>query len=89
MGVTEDINWLNDDRSGVKRTFEIIAAENSIGLRKLKTLHGSENWWPVKAYVRSLLEKGLVGESDGIYKLTEHGREVFEGAKVVEGMRQL
>ncbi|MEW6592124.1 MAG: hypothetical protein AB1305_00310 [Candidatus Hadarchaeota archaeon] len=89
MAVSEDIHWLNDDRDGAKKAFDIIATETSVSLRKLKALHGSENWWPVKAYVRALAERGLIAEKDGTFKLTDHGREVFEGTKVVEGMRQL
>jgi predicted transcriptional regulator len=86
MGVVEDINWLNEDKDGARKVFQIVAAEGNAGLRKIKASHGSNNWWPVKACVKLLIERGLVAESEGNYRLTDPGKKVSEGIRTMDGI---
>ncbi|MDI6884602.1 MAG: hypothetical protein QMD00_05725 [Hadesarchaea archaeon] len=85
MGVTEDINWLKENEGGVK-VFLLIAGrlKDGLSLRELKESYGSEDWWPVKAHLRALADRGLVEASEGSYRLTEYGRK-----KVLEGLRAM
>ncbi len=98
MGVSEDIQWLKEDEQGLGKIFLLIAEnvvvtadEREIGveLRKIKELYGSEDWWPVKAYVRALKDRGLIAEDENGYKLTEDGKKVREGFKAIEYVRQV
>ncbi|KUO40166.1 MAG: hypothetical protein APZ16_07065 [Candidatus Hadarchaeum yellowstonense] len=89
MGVAEDINWLKADEDGVGKVFTIIASKGGLKLRELKELYGSEDWWPVKAYVSSLIARGLVAEMEGIYRLTEDGKKVFESFKAMEVVKAI
>lgn len=84
MGVTEDINWLKDDEDGVGKVFLLIAGKGSARLRELRELFGAEDWWPVKSHLRALINRNLVVEVEGSYKLTENGRKVLEGFKAME-----
>lgn len=84
--MVEDINWLNEDKEGTRKVFQIIAGENGLGLRKIMAIHGSKNWWPVKACVKLLIDRGLVVESEGSYRLTETGKKVSDGIKTMEGI---
>jgi len=84
MGVAEAINWLKDNGEGVGKVFMLIANKGSTKLRELRELFGSEDWWPVKSHLRTLTERNLVIEVEGIYKLTENGRKVLEGFKAME-----
>ena len=84
MGVTEDINWLKNDEEGAEKIFMLIADKGGTKLRELRELFGTEDWWPVKSHLRVLIDRNLVTEVDGIYKLTENGRKVLEGFKAME-----
>jgi len=84
MGVTEDINWLKDDEEGVGKVFMLIANRGGAKLRELRELFGTADWWPVKNHLRALTDRNLVIGVEGIYKLTENGRRVFEGFKAME-----
>ncbi|MFH1821216.1 MAG: hypothetical protein ABH852_02070 [Methanobacteriota archaeon] len=89
MGVAEDINWLKADEAGVGKVFTLVASKGSMKLRELKVLYGSEDWWPLKAHVSSLMSRGLVAELDGVYKLTEDGRKVLNGFKAMEVVKAI
>lgn len=89
MGVSEDINWLKADESGVGKIFSLIADKGNLKLRELKGLFGSENWWPLKAHIGALVSRGLVIEVDGIYKLTEVGKKVQDGLKAMEVVKAI
>lgn len=84
MGVSEDINWLKGDEEGVGKVFLLIADKGSAGSRELHELFGVEDWWPVKSHLRALVDRGLITEIEGNYKLTESGRKVLEGFKAME-----
>jgi len=84
MGVTEDINWLKKNEEGVGKVFLLIAGKGSARLRELHELFGAEDWWPVKSHLRALVDRGLVAEIEGSYRLTEGGRKVLEGFKAME-----
>ena len=84
MGVTEDINWLKDDEEGVEKVFLLIAGKGSARLRELRELFGVEDWWPVKSHLRALIDRRLVAEIEGNYKLTENGQKVLEGLRAME-----
>lgn len=84
MGVTEDVNWLEDNKEGVGKIFMLIASRGSLKLRELKELYGSEDWWPVKIHVRALIDRDLIEESRGSYRLTDYGRDkVMESSKAM------
>ena len=89
MGVSEDINWLKADESGVGKVFSLIASKGNLKLRELKSLFGSEDWWPLKAHVGALVSRGLVIEADGVYKLTEVGKKVLDGFKAMEVVKAI
>ncbi len=89
MGVTEDINWLKADETGLGRVFLIMAGKGVLKLRELKEQYGSEDWWPVKAHVRTLIERGLLTELDGNYRLTDGGHKVLEGLKAIEYVKPI
>lgn len=84
MGVKDDITWLKDDEEGVKKVFLLIASKGSTRLRELHELFGTEDWWPVKSHIRALVDRGMVAEIEGSYRLTEGGRKVLEGFKAME-----
>lgn len=84
MGVTEDINWLKGDEEGVGKIFLLIADKGGARLRELHELFGVEDWWPVKSHLRALINRGLIAEIEGGYRLTEGGRKVLEGVKAME-----
>jgi hypothetical protein len=86
MGVREDMNWLETGRKGWGRIFKLIAEREGVSLRKLKDSYGGGDWWPIRAYVRILVNRGLVKEEKGIITLTEEGEKVFEMVKTVEGV---
>ena len=89
MGVSEDINWLKADESGVGKVFSLIVGKGNLKLRELKGLFGSEDWWPLKAHVGALVSRGLIVEADGIYKLTEVGKKVQDGLKAMEVVKAI
>ncbi len=89
MGVAEDIEWLNDDEEGLRKVFLFIAGKAGVTLRGLKELYGSKDWWPVKSYVRALVDRGLVVERETDYVLTEHGKKVREGFRAIEYVQEL
>ncbi len=89
MGVAEDINWLKSDEAGVGKVFTLLASKGSMKLRELKALYGSEDWWPLKAHISSLISRGLVVDVDGIYKLTDDGRKVLDGFKAMEVVKAI
>lgn len=83
MGISEDIQWLDDDKEGLKKVFLLIAGRGKITIRELKERYGSKNWWPVKSYARALVDRGLVAERDYVYGLTDYGKKVREGSKAL------
>jgi predicted transcriptional regulator len=83
MGVSEDIDWLKADES-LGKIFRLISDRGRVNLRELKELCGFEDWWPVKSYVRALIDRGIVAKSDNGYTLTEEGRKVRESLKAME-----
>jgi ribosomal protein S19E (S16A) len=89
MGIHEDMNWLKSNEKGWGRAFRLIAGEGGIGIRRLKELYGGEDWWPVKAYARLLVDRGLVVEEEGVFSLTEQGKKVFDMMKTMEGVAQV
>ncbi len=89
MGVSEDLNWLKEDKEGVGKVFLLITNKESARVRELYELFGVEDWWPVKAYVRALKDRGLIAEDENGYKLTEDGKKVREGFKAIEYVRQV
>jgi hypothetical protein len=86
MGICEDMNWLAANKKGWGQVFRLIAESGTTSLRKLKDSYGEPDWWPVKAYVRLLVNRGLVKEEKGVLTLTEQGKKVFETVKTVEGV---
>ncbi len=89
MGVSEDINWMKADDSGVGKVFNFIVAKGSLKMRELKGLFGSEDWWPLKAHVGALVSRGLVVEADGAYKLTDDGKKVLDGLRAMEVVKAI
>lgn len=89
MGVSEDINWLKSDKEGVGKVFLIIAGKGSAGLMELQRLFGAEDWWPVKSYLRTLTDRGLVTSAGGNFELTESGRKVLKGFEAIEYVEQV
>lgn len=89
MGVTEDVNWLKGNEEGVGKIFMLIASKGSLKLRELKELYGLEDWWPVKIYVRALVDRNLIEEREGGYKLTEYGLKVQESLNTMEYLHQV
>ncbi|MCK4405043.1 MAG: hypothetical protein KAV43_00870 [Hadesarchaea archaeon] len=84
MGVSEDINWLKGDEEGVGKVFLLVADKGSARPRELHELFGVEDWWPVKSHLRAIVDRGLIAEIEGSYRLTESGRKVLEGFKAME-----
>jgi len=84
MGVSEDINWLKEDEEGVGTVFLLIANKGSARLRELHELFGVEDWWPVKSRLRALVNRGLIAEINGSYRLTGSGRKVLDGFRAIE-----
>lgn len=84
MGVSEDLNWLKEDKDGVGRVFLLIANKGSARLRELHELFGVEDWWPVKTHLRALVERGLIAETEGSYRLSGNGLKVLDGVRAIE-----
>lgn len=84
MGVHEDIKWLETNKDGWSRVFKLIASEGNMGFRKIKDFYGVVDWWPVKTYVRRLVERGLISEDKGMLSLTEQGKKVSETLKTFD-----
>lgn len=84
MGVSEDLSWLKEDKEGVGKVFLLIANKGSARVRELHELFGVEDWWPVKSHLRSLVDRGLIAETEGSYRLTESGKKVLDGFKAME-----
>ena len=84
MGVSEDLSWLKEDKEGVGKVFLLIANKGSARVRELHELFGVEDWWPVKSHLRSLVDRGLIAETEGSYRLTGSGRKVLDGFKAME-----
>jgi len=82
MGIQEDINWLKADVDHI-RTFMAIAKRGTATIRAIKDDLHIDDWWPVKYQVNNLVSRGLVGENEGRYELTEAGRNVYEAVKTV------
>jgi predicted transcriptional regulator len=83
MGVSEDIDWLKGDES-LGKIFRLVAERGRVKLRELKELCDFDDWWPLKNYVRALVDRGLIAKSENAYTLTEEGRKVRESLKAVE-----
>jgi predicted transcriptional regulator len=83
MGVSEDIDWLKGDES-LGKIFRIISERKLANIRTIKELSGSDDWWPVKSYVRALVDRGLVAQNENGYALTEEGRKVRESLRAME-----
>jgi len=84
MGVSEDLSWLKEDKEGVGKVFLLIANRESARVRELHELFGVEDWWPVKSHLRSLVDRGLIAEIEGSYRLTESGKKVLDGFRAME-----
>lgn len=88
MEVSEDINWLKSREESVK-VFLFIASKGSARVWELHKLLGEQDWWPVKAHLRALIDRGLVLESECGYEPTEHGKKVLEGFRAIERVEPL
>jgi predicted transcriptional regulator len=88
MGVSEDIDWLKGDES-LGKIFRLLSDRGRVNLRELKELCGFEDWWPVKSYVRALVDRGIVSKSDNGYTLTEEGVKVRESLKAMEYFQKI
>jgi predicted transcriptional regulator len=80
MGIQEDINWLKDDPDRIA-VFRSLARLGTATIRSIKEDMRIDDWWPVKYHVTNLVNRGLVGNKDGSYELTETGKKVYEGVK--------
>lgn len=93
MGVTEDVEWLEDDEEGLGRIFRLIAerGDKGVRLRELKELYGSEDWWPVKVCVQALVDRGLVVKDREKlnFKLTDAGKNVGKVFRAIEYVREV
>lgn len=83
MGVPEDINWLKENRMRFK-TFAAIATKKASKIRELKSHLQIKDWWPMKLYVKDLVDRGLIVEVDGSCWLTESGQKVLESLLAVK-----
>ena len=84
--IPAEISWLEDDKE-LLRTFIIIAKQGPVGAREIRRQLGSSDWWPVKCYLISLVERGLIAESDTGYTLTPTGERVYEARKAVHYLK--
>lgn len=89
MGVPEDINWLKSNEDGWGRIFRLIAGGRGLSFRELKKRCDISEWWPLKSYIRLLLERGLVEISDGLLVLSDHGKKVFDTMRTTEELASL
>ncbi len=80
--IPDEIRWLEDDKERL-RTFIIIATRGPVVIREIRRRLGADDWWPVKCHLDSLVEHGLVAESDAGYRLTPIGEKVYEARKAV------
>ncbi|MCS7131589.1 MAG: winged helix-turn-helix domain-containing protein [Hadesarchaea archaeon] len=88
MGVPEDINWLKENRKRF-RIFAAIATKKASKIRELKDRLSIEDWWPVKLYVKELVDRGLIVEVDGSCRLTEGGQKVLESLLAVRELETI
>ncbi|HDI12776.1 MAG: hypothetical protein DRN83_02020 [Hadesarchaea archaeon] len=93
MGVTEDVEWLEDDEEGVGKVFRLIAEKGDEGmmLSELKSLYGSAHWWPVKVCVQALIDRDLIFKDREKlnFKLTSSGKKVWQSFRVMEHVREI
>lgn len=90
MGAMEDIEWLNQDEEGLKKIFLLVAEREERSVCEIKEAYGSDEWWPVKGYLKLLSERGLVVEGPpGIYKLTESGEKVAENLRALKHLPEV
>ncbi|GEM_PF-693739 len=93
MGVTEDVEWLEDDEEGVGKIFRLIAERGDEGARlsELKSLFGSAHWWPVKVCVQALIGRGLIFKDREklSFKLTDSGKRVWKSFRAMEHVREI
>lgn len=88
MGVPENINWLKENREGA-RIFRFISKEGGANLRELREVTHGTDWWPVKAYVKSLIDRGLIEAVDDSYRLTKDGQKVYESLMAIGYLEQV
>ena len=88
MGVPENINWLKENKLRYK-TFVAIATSRASKVRELREQLNFSDWWPVKQYVKDLVDRGLITESDGNCRLTEDGQKVLESIRAVLDLEKL
>jgi predicted transcriptional regulator len=88
MGVPEDINWLKENVQRSK-TFALIATGRALKIRDLRQRLNSEDWWPVKQHVKDLINRGLILEANGNYRLTESGQKVLESLRAVRYLEEV
>jgi len=88
MGVPENINWLKENKLRY-RTFAIIATGRASKIRELRERLNLSDWWPVKQYVKDLVDRGLIVEADGNCRLTEDGQKVLESIQAVLDLEKL
>jgi hypothetical protein len=86
MGIKEDMNWLKSSENGWGKVFKLIADGGNISFRGLKELYGEEDWWPLNAYLRLLVDRGLVVEEKGALTMTEQGKKVSDTMKPMDGL---
>lgn len=88
MGVIENINWLKENKLRY-RTFAVIATDRASKIRDLREQLNFSDWWPVKQYVKDLVDRGLIVESEGNCRLTEDGQKVLESMRAVLDLEKL
>lgn len=88
MGVPENINWLKENKLRF-RTFAVIATSRASKIRELREKLGIDDWWPVKQYVKDLVDRGLIVETDGNCRLTDGGQKAFESLRLVSDLKEL
>jgi predicted transcriptional regulator len=92
MGVPENINWLKENNFRWK-IFAMVAQGRASKIREIheqlrKQLDISD-WWPVKQHVKDLVDRGLITETDGNYRLTEDGQKLLESIRAVLDLEKL
>jgi predicted transcriptional regulator len=88
VGVLENINWLKEDQLRYK-TFAVIATDRASKIRELREQLNFSDWWPVKQYVKDLVDRGLIVESEGNCRLTKDGQKVLESMQAVLDLEKL
>lgn len=88
MGVLEDINWLKENERRY-RTFALLAVGRASKIRELRAQLNIDDWWPVRQHVKDLVDRGLIGEADGNYRLTENGQKVLESLRALRYLEEV